>query len=262
MEHKQKRRAIVRLFLAALGLLLAATLLSLQVTAWFSLRRTLAAYAPIDNPESIYIGAGHRNINASGFTDNHFEDIRYLYFEGIDVDKGKDYYDYVFCVFGTGVEFFKLQLSFTTNNQFTYDVFLADEWDGTEPGYDGSAEQVDYKMSIKYEGDADYRIYHYTINGSALAGSYLNDKSVTPLLAHSTEAANNNPANLHDDTYGSYERVQKYAEPIYWQTTNSISGNAAGDFIRYFILRVNLNGKATNDRETDVICIAAKSSSV
>ena len=68
----------------------------------------------------------------------------------------------------------------------------------------------------------------------------------------------------HTDTYGSYSRsnVSKYAEPIYWQTTNVEAGNLRGDFVNYYILRVHTDAKAANDRETDVICLAAKSFSL
>ena len=63
----------------------------------------------------------------------------------------------------------------------------------------------------------------------------------------------------HELTYGDYDEVDKYGEPLYWQTTNIEPGYANGDFITYYILRVNVNDKEINDRETDVICFAAKS---
>ena len=49
----------------------------------------------------------------------------------------------------------------------------------------------------------------------------------------------------------------------------SLVGNAIfadmdfqNDFVNYYIIRVYKNGKESNDRETDVLCIAAKAFSL
>ena len=243
-EKAALKRRLKKIFVTILSIVIALTMLVVPAFAWFSIMRLLGAYIPISKPESLYIGAGHREFDPVNkvFLDDHFEDIRYLYFNGIDVNEEATYYDYVFCIFGKAVSGYKLQLAYTTNNQFTYQIFRATE------SQVASAGAVVYTTHAATPGT-----YYYSVNGAALAGNFLNDQTVNgELLADATE---------HTATYGSYSNLDKYAEPLYWQTTGVEPGNYRGDFINYYILRVNLNGKSQNDRETDVICIAARSAS-
>ena len=69
-------------------------------------------------------------------------------------------------------------------------------------------------------------------------------------------------ASRHASAYDDYSHVNRFAEALYWQTDDPIQGHATDDFVVYFILRVKTNGKASNDRETDVLCISAKSVTV
>ena len=95
--------------------------------------------------------------------------------------------------------------------------------------------------------------YYYSISGPALTGNFLNQQTVD-----GERIATNGKHTVTYDDY-SAESVNRYAEPIYWQTVNAIPADIHGDFVRYFILRVYTNDKGSNDRETDVLCIAAKS---
>ena len=201
--------------------------------AWYGVRAGTAAYVPVFSPEALYIGAGHRDID-----EDTFEDARYLYFNGLDAE-GEDYVDKVFCVFGKGIGAYKIQLAYTTNNDFTYGIFHASE-SLTES--DGAVEYITHQSPAV--------AYYYTATGEAVAGTYLN---------RTEEGGRGIASNAnHADTYGSYTDVQKNAEPIYWQTASAETGNTRGDFVNYYILRIYKNNKATNDRETDVLCIAAK----
>ena len=242
MEDNAKKRPVRKLIAAIIGVLIAAVMMTVPVYAWFGLRKTLASYAPIANPEALYIGAGHRNYDEAShrFTDTDFEDIRYLYLEGIDAEEEDvEYYDYVFCVYGRSVSQYRLQLAYTTNNQFTYDIFPATE--------STSISSSAIEHTVHY---SPFTTYYYTVSSGAIAGDFLNEQTV------GSESIATNAK--HTETYNSYSRVQKYAEPLYWQTSSPIITNTTGDFIHYYILRVNLNGKSVNDRETDIICIAAK----
>ena len=241
METKKKRIA-VKPILSALTVAVVLALLAVSVVAWFLMQQGLLSYAPIAKPEPLFIGAGHRNFDAQNhaFTDNYFEDIRYLYFNGIDVNAEQEYYDYVFCVYGSMVPGYKIQLAYTTNNQFTYEIYHATE--STTPS----------EGAIAYTTHTDNpQTYYYTAYGAPLAGDFVNARTVSgETLANDLK---------HELTYGDYDEVDKYGEPLYWQTTNIEPGYANGDFITYYILRVNVNDKEINDRETDVICFAAKS---
>ncbi|MBR5941976.1 MAG: hypothetical protein IKZ81_01380 [Clostridia bacterium] len=240
-----------RIAALVLVLFLTLTVLAAPVFAWFSFSRILASYAPISKPESLYIGAGHRDFDETNgvFLNDHFEDIRYLYLEGIDVHNDDTYYDYVFCVFGKAITHYRMQLAYTTNNQFIYEIYNATEYTAAEYGALAQAQQ---DLCVEYTThDATPATYYYKATGTALPGNYLNAQTV----GGETLATDS----YHTATYGAYDEVDKFAEPIYWQTRDNINGNRRGDFIHYYILRVYVNNKQDNDRETDVICIAAKS---
>ena len=210
------------------------TALSSSVFAWYFFQRQVAASAPIDSPVSIYISA------------SHMEDIANLDLSNIDMERADgsgnryNYQDFAFSVQGEDISAFKLQLAYTTNNQLTFEIYEATESSGAGGQY-------------TYYSSAEDALYSYTIDGSALTLRYLNAQAGN-LLANNT---------LHTDTYGSYANVNQYAEPLYVQTSNAIAvRNQSGiEFHNYFILRVRWPAEKMNDRETDVLYIAARAGS-
>ena len=260
----EKRSLKIKLVISALLLLLSVAV-AIPSFAWF-VKTGIVAYAPVSSNESLYIGAGHIQLTKDGSGSDifdpayPFEDVRYLYLEGIDTRSNTDgnaYQDFVFCVYGENISNYKLQLAYTTNNQFTYEIYNAEEWNEEGDIPDGA---------VRYVAQGHQHTYYYTASGDAISGTYLNDKTTAAGEKlgkdSSDESAYAAPQQYHIQTYGSYNNVQKYAEPIYWQTTLPIQGNARQAFVKYFILRVRENSKRVNDRETDVICIAAKSISI
>lgn len=240
--------------------LVIAIIISIPVTAWFITQGQIAAYAPVSAPEALYIGAGHIHFAASSSDVDEYEDIRYLYLEGVDYSQ--PYFYYVFCVYGKSISGFKLQIAHTTNNQFVYDIFCAEEITKAEYDLLTPERQADY-ISYTTHG-VNPTTYYYTTVGVPITLNALNRQEVDGEdLATST---------YHDATY-DYDNVDKYAEPIYWQSSGNgdygvdymhmrngvIKGDSTSDFVRYFILRIDTNGKTSNDRETDIICLAAKS---
>ena len=245
-EDTKKHPYLKKSLLIAAELLILIGAILLPVFAWLS-TSGLLAYIPVSSHESLYIGAGHIEIVDAEFDpDVKLEDVRYLYLEGVDLtDEDKDYFDYVFCIYGISIERFNLQLAYTTNNQFTYKIFNATEASVSSEG-----------AVVHTTHDENYpQTFYYKATGEEIPGTYLN-KTVSgdgKTIADSSE---------HTTTYGSYSSVNRFAEPIYWQTSSYISsGVARGAFVKYFILRVYKGEKEINDRETDVICIAAKSAS-
>ncbi len=230
MSEKVETISVKRLSIVTSLILILLLFVASPVYAWLNTGKVLLAYAPVSTVSSLFIGAGHN------------EDIKYLYFDGIDAkDQGERYKYYVFCISGEFAPYYKIQLAYTTNNQFTYDIFHA-----TESNNPAGA-------TVSYIAAEDGTTYYYTINGGAISGTYLNGQAVGgEYIADNT---------YHSDTYGSYNSVNKYAEPIYWQTSGLITGNVYDKFTHYYILRVYLGNKIDNDKETDVICIAAKTQS-
>ena len=61
---------------------------------------------------------------------------------------------------------------------------------------------------------------------------------------------------------GTYERVNQYAEPIYWQAKHlPIAGQVTdGVFVDYYVLKITWDSSFTNNKETDMIYITARKS--
>ena len=95
-----KTKTVIRIVGISLSIIMSVFILvTIPVYSWFA-KRNLNVYAPITTSTSLYIGAGNG------------EDIRYLYFDGIDVENKTTYKDYVFSVSGEFVKHYKLQLAF------------------------------------------------------------------------------------------------------------------------------------------------------
>jgi hypothetical protein len=215
--------------------------IAMPVLSWFVSNKQLLSYAPVSSPEALYIGAGHRDAEAGTF-----EDIRYLYFNGVNANEA--YSDHVFCVYGTAISGFYLQLAFTTNNQFEYEIYVAEESTTPSPG------------AVKYAvHDGSNDVYYYSVDGDVNGGEPVEGGFLNKTEADGYVLAD---ASRHASAYDDYSHVNRFAEALYWQTDDPIQGHATDDFVVYFILRVKTNGKASNDRETDVLCISAKSVTV
>lgn len=136
-EAKKKPNMALASYAIRLAILLAAIIAavsSMHAGAWFYFGRKAAAPADIDNPLAIYIKAGNK------------EDIKYIDLSNIDKTQGTTY-DVVFSVCGTNVEFYKLQLAFTTNNQFEYEIYPAKKLGQNETVPSGS-------ISVEYTNHA------------------------------------------------------------------------------------------------------------
>lgn len=200
--------------------------------AWFA-KNEISVYAPINTSTALYINAGNN------------EDIRYLYFDGIDAEQNDGYKDYVFSINGDFVRHYKIQLGFTTNNGFTYELYRATT-DETEKSTTPSG-------SVTYitHGQTPTTITYYIKNDGRISGTYLNQNGDVIGGVKDLEDF------YYNLTYEDYENVDKDAVPLYWQTDHTIAVKD-DPFPHYYILRVNTANKRLNDRETDIICISAR----
>lgn len=253
LKRKNEKNGTVKgIRLAALISAFVMLLSGAAVFAWLYQGRYIAAVGEISNPTSIQINAAHQ------------EDIRYLDLKDIDVNLN-DHKDYVFCIIGDNVSYYGLQLAFTTNNQFEYEIYPAVEKGiGAVPG--DALAVVEYST---HDGSGVKQ--YYVNNGTAkLAGDFINKKTGSEALAYTIgDAAPSAPKkNMHNDTYyteknvngvimSAYGYVNKYAEPLYWQTSSNIYGG--NDFCHYYVLRVKWDqNTASNSKETDIIYISAR----
>lgn len=249
--------------------LIAAVITSSRGSAWFALNKKYAAgIINIDRPTRIYINAGNR------------EEVLYIDLSNIDKESPvknnasgdpstatEGYYDVVFCVQGDYVDKYRIQLGFTTNNQFEYTLYPA-EISASEPAAD---------ISVKYDfHETTGSAYYYNSTSTGLTGTYLNRgvNSSDGIIAMGNSSATKyswTQESLHELTYlksdssGVYNNVNKYAEPLYWQSDEIVVRDGDKDvsdrnhFCRYFILRLKWDlADAKNDKETDIIYIVAE----
>ena len=241
--------------------------------AWFSYQRKIATVTAVNAPSLLYINAAHN------------EDLINLDMDSIDVspdnkDAGGNRItkkEFIFCVAGSDTNSYKgsdtnsykLQLAFTTNNQFEYKLYHAA---ATDVPRDGA---LTYKTNEHNEyipggpvANADYnlgtQLYVYKTDSVAITGTYKNDTNDAQnwLLGKTDDQ-------YKIDTYSAYNKIEKHDMPVYWQTDAAISTslNENKEFCHYYILEVSWEEAVDNDarydnsNETDIIYITAKSSS-
>lgn len=229
---KEKRRYITSIIalIVTLVIFLAVTL------AWFFRQRELDTLSWIKTPMVLNIGSGK----------NH--DIAQLDMGSIDAAKGDRYY--VFCVYGKPVDNYSLQLAYTTNIPFYYDVYRADD---KQKG----------SIHLTYNGED----FYYNESDQVIAAkplSILSDDEIKKHQRHSLSYGDEKGNNPVKD-----EKVQKNAEPLYWLASNSngvslmkpgnIMTDENGDkyFCDYYVIRVHWEaGEVSNNKETDMIYLS------
>ncbi len=240
-KRNGKRPGGTARFLRALAfVLLFAFLCALPVASWLFVSRIAGAVTPISDPTALFINAANQ------------EDLRYLQLSGIDVSEGT-YKDFVFCVRGNNVNRYLLQLAYTTNNQFTFEIYRATLSTGSVP--QSALGVVEY---TPHDGSSD-QLYYIPDASSRIDGHFLNNRTGSDKLAKDDD-------DFHDATYGGYSSVDRFAEPLYWHSDSSIlvpdeDKDAMENFFHYFIIRVIWSEGKTNDKETDIIFISAKNTS-
>jgi hypothetical protein len=182
----------------------------------------------------------------------HKEDIVYLDMAGLDMNSKRgdgtryNYKDFVFTVQGEDLMAFRLQLAYTTNNQFTYEIYAADETDGGD-------------YVVTYETTQGETIKYNWQTGTPIPMTYLNAKAGSGNKLADPGNSYNVDTYINAEGTAKYANVNPYAEPIYCHSTNAISveHRSGTRFHNYFILRVRWDPEKINDKETDIVYIAA-----
>ncbi len=289
MPFKKKNQLI-----AAIALTLALAIV-LPVFAWFTNQKKAAEMYKIEYPNSLFLSAAHR------------EDSVNFEINGIDADElVTDYWGtpiqsngsdqkitskyYVFNVTGDSVDKFTIQLAYTTNNPFTYELYAAKELDeepshpsGTEVDfieYSLTGETVDGMPSVS---GASYHtsarppaVLYYKIDDTVTEGWPEGQGTYTPgryygryLNSINGTDANSDPQNsYYEMAYSNYSNTHQDAKPVYWQAANvsafpGMTNTNKLSFSRHFILKVKWNaGELDNtQKETDIIYISVKATS-
>ena len=241
-NEKKKKKSIRMLFLAVLGLI--AVSAASVAYAWFFYKRQIETFTWIKTPIRLEIGSGN----------NH--SIVYLDMGSIDADNETCSADYVFCVYGEPVDLYSLQLAYTTNIAFSYDIYRA-EYKSNGGGNvaftynDGTGEKTE---SFQYDDAKSQAVI------SAKPLNELNDEQRKKHQSHNLSYGDEEGKAPADNVY-----VQSNAEPLYWLANENnlnvlkpknIKTNSSGNqyFLDYFVIHVSWKkGTVINNKETDMV---------
>ena len=232
---KQKRRLIMSgAALAISGLLLVVSY------AWFYTQREMSTAAWIKAPVVLDIRAGNN------------QDIKYLDMGNIEVGETDGYKDYVFCVYGKPVDNYSLQLAYTTNIAFHYDVYRAKLVEN------GSGE-------VTFESPDNTATFNIVDNNPVISGLSMNEivarkESPAKYQSHALSYGDEKKENIVDKS-----KVQRNNEPLYFlaeengvkvmKPRNILQNN---EFLDYYVIRVRWKaGEVHEDKETDIIYLTA-----
>mgnify|MGYP004531715983 CR=1 FL=1 len=207
--------------------------------AWFYTQREMGTAAWIKAPVVLDIRAGNN------------QDIKYLDMGNIEVGEAGGYKDYVFCVYGKPIDNYSLQLAYTTNIAFHYDVYRAD-----------LSENGDIVFQSP-EGSAKFKIARNTLVISGLSMNEIKTQNSSPsqYQSHVLSYGDEKRENIVDKA-----KVQANNEPLYFlaeengvkvmRPRNILKGNT--EFLDYYVIRVSWKaGEVHNDKETDIVYLTA-----
>ena len=260
-----------RIVLLVTVILTAVLCVAVVVVAWFYRQRKAAEMYKVEFPNSLYLNAAQRedrmyfNMNAISqykidpVTDSPVHDEQGNL---IPVNSQK----YVFAVSGSSVKNYKIQLAHTNNNQFTYKIYPATQYDTANDVPSGTSEDdiVLYNMHADSHNENTMQIVNdeysesgskYYVKGSAVVpGEYKNDKTDVP-----KEAESSGP--YYEENYGSLTNVQKDDIPSYWQSESiPVTWDSNKKFCHYYIIEVTWEKRAGltfESKETDMVYITA-----
>lgn len=210
----------------------------IPVFAWFSSQRKMATMAKIDSPAKLSLKSGAR------------EEIVQFKMSGIDVTQTSPK-SFVFCVEGEDISRYNIQLAHTTNINFNYTIYKAKQ---APVGDTTGAEYV----------KADNSKVYYNKASTALPGAFINN--ITDSVDLNRTIGNRDyEASSYNNGMDADER-QKFAEPLYWQTTTPIAAEeseydeieAENSFRNYYVLEVSWDSNVLNDKETDIVYITVQ----
>lgn len=241
---KNKKKKILLFTLAALGLIA----VGIAVYAWFFYKRQVETLTWIKTPIRLEIGSGN----------NH--DIAYLDMGSIDAETEGNAVDYVFCVYGEPIDIYSLQLSYTTNIPFYYDIYRANLFKNNNSNSD------DKEVNFTYNENGTEQTEKFTYKSTStpiISAEPLSKMDETQIKAHQS----------HNLSYGDDKgenpvdsnKVQSNAEPLYWLASekglnvlNPINKGTTdtgnGYFLDYFVIHVSWDKDTViNNKETDMV---------
>ena len=230
-ENKKKNR---KLILSGAALVISALLLVVSYGGFY-IQREMTTTAWIKAPIVLDIRAGNN------------QDIKYLDMGNIEVGEGTaGSKDYVFCVYGKPVDNYSLQLAYTTNIAFHYDVYRADLVENG-PG-DVVFESPENKATFNKVGNP-------VISGLSMNEIKENNESPTKYQSHALSYGDEKKESIVDKS-----KVQVNNEPLYFLAEeNGVNvmrprNIIDNEFIDYYVISVSWKaGEVHEDKETDIV---------
>ena len=231
---KQKRRLIM----SGAALVISGLLLVVSY-AWFYTQREMSTAAWIKAPVVLDIRAGND------------QDIKYLDMGNIEVGETDGYKDYVFCVYGKPIDNYSLQLAYTTNIAFHYEVYRVDLSDNGDIVFQSP------ENSARFKRVNDIPV----IIGLSMNEIKANNESPAKYQSHALSYGDEKKENIVESS-----KVQANNEPLYFlaeengvkvmKPRNILNNNT--DFLDYYVIHVSWKaGEVHEDKETDIVYLTA-----
>ena len=250
MDKKKNNKTKKMYITSVIALILAVALLIGVTLSWFFHKRELDSLTWIKTPIRLDIGSGN----------NH--DIAYLDLGSIDADTPNRTIERVFCVYGEPVDIYSLQLAYTTNIPFYYDIYRA--------SYAPENGNVDFTYTDE-KGDHTEK-FSYDPNSTPV----IQAKPLNKML--SEEPAEIPKHQSHTLSYGDEKglnpvdqsKVQSNAEPLYWlahenglnvmnpKNVQTDTTTKSSYFCDYYVIKIHWDENTViNDKETDMVYLTA-----
>ena len=243
MDNKKDNKTRKMYISSIIALILAVALLIGVTLSWFFNKRELDSLTWIKTPIRLDIGSGN----------NH--DIAYLDLGSIDADTPNRTIERVFCVYGEPVDIYSLQLAYTTNIPFYYDIYRA--------SYDPDNGNVNFIYTDE-NGNHTEKFSYDPNSTPVIQAKPLNKMSGTEIAAHQSHNLSYGDDNGENPVEAS--KVQSNAEPLYWlagenglnvmkpqnvQTNNTTQSTY---FCDYYVIKIHWDENTVrNDKETDMV---------
>lgn len=241
---KKKKTVHRSLYILSLCSVVVATIALISVTvSWLYNTREIDTVTWIKTPITLDIHSGNKH------------DIAYLDMGEIDVEGENNYIDYVFSVYGEPIDIYSLQIAYTTNIAFFYDVYRA------QAGEKAGNTTVEFSFNDGTGEKTEVFSFAETDNVISAKPLYkMTDAEIEDHQSHSLSYTYNDESGVTP-----VSKVHSNAEPLYWlanenglnvmnprNKSTSASGNP--NFCDYYVIRVSWEeGKVTNNKETDMV---------
>lgn len=243
MNNKKNNKTRKMYISSIIALILAVALLIGVTLSWFFNKRELDSLTWIKTPIRLDIGSGN----------NH--DIAYLDLGSIDADTPNRTIERVFCVYGEPVDIYSLQLAYTTNIPFYYDIYRASyDPDNGNVNFTYTDENGSHTEKFSYDPNSTPVIQAKPLNK-------MNDTEIAAHQSHNLSYGDDNGENPVDA-----RKVQSNAEPLYWlagenglnvmkpQNRQVNDTTKSTYFCDYYVIKIHWDENTVrNDKETDMV---------